>query len=217
MTSSVADIVAQLQAVRERLAATAVTATRAEADAEQARQRYAEAASGTDHPQIQEAITDIRTAAEKAARTARLLTQARTRFTAYSNRIAPGSAPDDDVQDAEMPSGERLVDEARRRGRKADIVWRKQMQKAEDHESTLKQVEDAGKAVLKYFRQQHGPSGTTSAGTAPPKQPQSQERPQIDNPVTAAVMASGAVAIAAKSIWNSARKQREKKRNDDQT
>ncbi|MDG4785462.1 hypothetical protein O7626_05860 [Micromonospora sp. WMMD1102] len=166
---------------------------------------------------MHEAITDIRTASEKAARTARLLTEARARFAAYSNRIAPGSASDDEVQDTEMPSDERLLDEAGRRGRKADIIWRKQMQKAEDHESTLKQVEDGGKAVLKYFRQQHGPSGTTSAGTAPPKPPQSQERPQIDNPVTAAIMATGAVAVAAKSVWNSVRKQREKTRDDDQT
>jgi hypothetical protein len=214
MTASVADIVAQLLQVRERLAAAAVTTMRAQADAEHAHGRYSEAGSGTEHPQIREAITDIRTASDKAARAARLLNEARSHLTKYLNKIAPGSANDSDVSDAEMPSGERLLSEAERRGRKADIIWRKQVKKAEDTESTLKQVEDGGKAVFSYFRQQQNP-GTTSAGTSPPKPPPPQDRPQVDNPITAAIMATGAVAVAAKAAWNHIRKQRERKREDD--
>ncbi|MFY1690814.1 hypothetical protein [Plantactinospora sp. WMMB782] len=217
MTEPMAEVVAQLHEVRQRLAAAAVTATRAQADAEHAQRRYAEAASGTEHPHMQEALRDIRTAGEKAARIARLLTNARSHFTSYLGRIAPGSASDPDVSEAETPSGDRLLSEAERRGRKADIIWRKQMQKAEDTDSTLKQIEDAGKAVFKYFRQQQNPPGTTTTGTAAPKPPSHQERPQIDNPVTASIMATGAIAVAAKSVWNNVRKQREKKRHDDQT
>ncbi|MEN3612319.1 hypothetical protein AAH979_22555 [Plantactinospora sp. ZYX-F-223] len=217
MTEPMAEVVVQLHDVRQRLAAAAVTAKRAQADAEHAQGRYAEAASGTEHPHMQEALRDIRTAGEKAARIARLLTNARSHFTAYLNRIAPGSASDSDVSEAEMPSGERLLSEAERRGRKAEIIWRKQTQKAEDTESTLKQVEDAGKTVINYFRQQQNPPGTTATGTTAQKPPPSQERPQIDNPVTAAIMATGAIAVAAKSVLNNVRKQREKKRDDDQT
>ncbi|MEO3819640.1 hypothetical protein [Plantactinospora sp. B24E8] len=215
MTASVAEVVAQLLHVRERLAAAAITATRAQADAEEAHGRYAEAASGSDHPQLQQALADISTASEKAARLARLLTEARTRFTAYINKIAPGSAQDSDVSEAEMPSGERLLSEAERRGRKADMIWRKQLQKAEDTESTLKQVEDGGKAVLSYFRQQQSPPGATSTGTTAPKPAPAQERPQIDNPVTAAIVATGAIAVAAKSTWDHIKKRRERKKADD--
>ncbi|MFC6017044.1 hypothetical protein ACFP2T_12615 [Plantactinospora solaniradicis] len=49
---------------------------RANADAEQGQSYYAEAAEGTRHTQIQEAITDVRTAAEKSAKIARLLDEA---------------------------------------------------------------------------------------------------------------------------------------------
>lgn len=210
-----AEVVARILDVRNRLAEAAVTATRVGADAGQADRQYREAARGTDHPQLQEALTDIRMASEKAAKTARLLTEAQTHLTRYLNKIAPGTAPEQDVHESEMPSGERLVSEAERRGRKADILWRKQVRNAGDTEDTLKQVEDGGKAVFNFFRQQPSPPGTTSTGTVAPKPDQQHGRPQVDNPVTAVVMATGAIAVAAKSVWNYARARRARKRNDD--
>jgi len=36
----------------------------------------------------------------------------------------------------------------------------------------------------------------------------------VDNPITAAVMAAGAVAVAAKAIWDHARKQQQRKKED---
>ncbi|MGI5214179.1 hypothetical protein ACQEUR_14575, partial [Plantactinospora sp. CA-290183] len=87
---------------------------------------------------------------------------------------------------------------------------------AGDTEDTLKQVENGAKATFNYFRQQQTPPGATSTGTAPPKPVQSQDRPpQVDNPVTAVVMATGAIAVAAKAVWSHTRSQRPRKQKDD--
>jgi hypothetical protein len=185
MTEPMREVVAQLLAVRDRLAATAVTAMRAKADAEQAYEHYAEAATGSDHPQIKEALTDIRTAAEKAARTARLLTQARARFTTYLNRIAPGSASESDVSEAEMPSGEQLLREAEQRGdseRTIGAFLRRTSRNIENIQDTGKTATEVAQNTIKIIKDIVKPPGTQAASTTArtPSQPSVFER--IDAP-----------------------------------
>ncbi|MEE6260815.1 hypothetical protein [Plantactinospora sonchi] len=170
------EVVAQLLHVRERLAAAAVTSMRAKADADQAHQRYAEAAQGTEHPQIREALTDMRTASEKAAKTARLLTEARARLTTYLNRIAPGSASESDVSDAETPSGEQLLGEAERRGDSASSIGAflsRTSRNIENIQETGKTATEVAQNTIKVIKDVVKPPGaqTASAATRPPSQP----------------------------------------------
>ena len=65
MNDDMAQVVAQLRAVREQAAAAAVTAMRAHADAEKACHHYTEAAKGTNDNKIKQAIADIEVARDK--------------------------------------------------------------------------------------------------------------------------------------------------------
>lgn len=182
-----AEVVAQLSEVRERLAAGAMVAMRAKADAEQAHQKYVEAATGTAHPQLQEAITDIRAAAEKAARTARLLTKARAHFTTYLNKIAPGSASDSDVSAAELPSGEDLVGEAQRRADSSSNVGaflNRMSRKVEEIQDAGKSATEVAQATIRVIKSPFKPPAAqaTSTATRSPAQPTFLQR--IDAPET---------------------------------
>lgn len=214
MSGRLGDLVAQLLAVRERLDRAVVTATRAQADAEQALAHLSTVGGGTSDRDLAAAVVDARTAGEKAGRYARLLATATEHLTTYINVIAPGSTPTNSPADTAAPSGERLVSEAERRGRRADIAWRKQLQKADDTEDSLKGAEKAAKDTFNYLKQQFGSGGSTSTGSKPP--PTSPpDRPQVDNPITSAVMAAGALAVVAKSVWNHVRNRRRAKERDD--
>jgi hypothetical protein len=179
------NVVAQLLDVRERLAAAAVTAMRAKADADQVHEQYAEAAQGTEHPQIQEALTDIRAASEKAVRTARLLTEARAHFTAYLNKIAPGSASGSDVLEAGLPSGEELISEAESRAESSSDIGaflRRTSRNIESIQDTGKTVTEAAQNTVNIIRKPFKPPGsqTTTTGTGSPVQPSILQR--IDAP-----------------------------------
>ncbi|WP_326561273.1 hypothetical protein [Micromonospora sp. NBC_01796] len=215
MTASVGDVVAQLRAVLESLDAAVVTALRAQADADQAKAQFTEAATGTDHSMIRAAITASQAASEKVARYARLLAKANESLTTYLNTIAPGSAPTHQASNSATPTGEQIIQGAEQRARRADLAWRKQVQKADDAQDSLKTAETNAKDVFKYLKQQTNPPGESSTGTVAPEPPPAQERPQIDHPITAAVMAAGALAVVAKSIWNHGKNRRARKRDDD--
>ncbi|MGC5289796.1 hypothetical protein [Micromonospora sp. DT231] len=211
MSASIAALVAQLLAVRGTLDAAAVTALRAQTDAEQALAHLVGVQRGSTDQRLSAAVADAEVARDKAGRYARLLAEAARHVTRYINTIAPGAAssgPDD----AASPSGERLVTEAERRGRRADIAWRKQVQKADSTEDNLKNAETSAKEVFKFFKQQQ--DGATSSTTSPQSTP-AHERPQVDSPVTAVVMAAGALAVTAKAIWNHGKARRSRKRDDD--
>ena len=68
MTVSIGDVVAQLREARVRLAAAAVTALRAKADADHAHSCYLEAAQGSGHSPLKGAIDDISVASDKTAK-----------------------------------------------------------------------------------------------------------------------------------------------------
>jgi hypothetical protein len=68
-------IVTQLKAANEKLDTAASTATRAQADAQQAHTHYDNAGRGSTHPAIKGAKTESTTAAEKAGKVGRLLAE----------------------------------------------------------------------------------------------------------------------------------------------
>ncbi|MET8041782.1 hypothetical protein ABZU25_13070 [Micromonospora sp. NPDC005215] len=214
MTGSIAELVAHLLAVRGKLDTAAVTALRARTDAEQALAYLVEAQRGSSDQRLSAAVADAEVARDKAGRYARLLADAARHITGYVNTIAPGAASSGAAGDDASPSGERLVSEAERRGRRADIAWRKQVQKADNTEDNLKKAETSAKEVFKFFRRQQDDA---TSGTTSPEPTPAQERPQVDSPVTAVVMAAGALAVTAKAIWNHGKARRARKRdNDDQ-
>ncbi|MFC6015282.1 hypothetical protein ACFP2T_03610 [Plantactinospora solaniradicis] len=215
---SIGAVVAQLVTVDSKLAAAVVTASRAQADADQAFARYEEAAQGSDHPEIRQAIADIRTASEKAAKVARLLNKTRKHVTNYINAIAPGAAPAEPLLPGSMPEGQRLVSETERRGRKGEAFLRQEVKKAADHEDGLKQGEQivtaGSKGLLKMIKDERGPTQTTTVTPKSPSQP--AERPQVDHPITAILMSIGAGIVGVKGTLNMIRNRRKRKLDGNQ-
>lgn len=201
MSGDMAQVVAQLREVCERLSAAAVTTMRANADAQESHDRYKEASKGTNHPRITQTVADIKIAADKTAKIARLLEQARANFDNYLNAIAPGSRPNGDNTDQGTPSGERLVREAEKR---ADTTpsWvtfaRKAVRNAENIQDSAKTVAEAGEKAFKIFRNPSGPSGSQSTGTPTIPSASIPARPKIDVPDTFGhLIIIGVIAVAA--------------------
>lgn len=93
MSGLVAEVAAQLNAAIQRLDTLAVTATHAQEEIGQSHRRFAEISQGTDHQDCREAVTQSRTAADKAGRLGRLTSNAAGHLAAYANAIAPGAVP----------------------------------------------------------------------------------------------------------------------------
>jgi len=109
VTGSVEDLLAGMRSLLVAIDNAAVSATRAQADAQQAQGRYQQAATGTAHPVLVRAVAAARTAAEKAGRTARLLAKSADAYTAYVNKIAPGAVVARHFASDALPDGEALV------------------------------------------------------------------------------------------------------------
>ncbi|AVT35753.1 hypothetical protein [Plantactinospora sp. BB1] len=218
MTGSVGDVVAQLLAVLRSLDAAAVTALRAQADADQAEAHFTEVARGTNHNHIRQAVTASHTASEKAARYARLLAKANESLTTYINKIAPGSTPTHQAAEAAAPSGERLAAEAESAGSRAETFLRRHVKKADDTEDALKQTEQAVTTGVKemFGGFKGGPGTTGTPGSTTPSTNAPVERPQLEHPVTAVIMAAGAVVVGVRAMWKTGKRHRERKRHDDQ-
>jgi hypothetical protein len=219
--TSVGDVVAQLRDVINRIDGAAVAATHAEADIRQAQGFYAEAKQGANDPDLNNAETEVREAGDKAGKIARLLAEASTHFAAYLNTIAPGTVSLDVPSQSVAPSGEQLLDQAAERARRAERAWRKQVESADNIKDGLEKAESGGKAVFNYYKQLQKPPGGTADSVRPVEEPQLRPAPDplhIDNPITAAIMAAAAVAVAAKSVWDDFRARRLNGReSDDET
>ncbi|WP_433130300.1 hypothetical protein ACQPWW_06995 [Micromonospora sp. CA-240977] len=216
MTGSIAELIAQLLAVRGKLDAAAVTALRARTDAEQALTHLAEVQRGSSDQRLRAAITDAEVARDKAGRYARLLADAARHISGYVNTIAPGAATSG-PEDAASPSGERLVEEAEGRSRKAEAFLRRHVKKADDSEDTLKRTEQSITTGLRELQKSikgSGSSGSTTSTSANPGPP--VDRPQLEHPVTSVIMAAGAVVVGLRGVWNMAKKRSERKRFDEQ-
>lgn len=214
MSGLVAEVVAQLNAAIQRLDTLAVTATHAQEEIGQSHRRIAEISQGTDHQDCREAVTQSRTAADKAGRLGRLTSNAAGHLAAYANAIAPGAVPNRPGEAS--PSGERLAAEAENRGSRAESFLRRHVKKADQTEGNLQNAEKAATAGFRGFVQQtKGGPGGTSTSTTQPKPATPADRPHLEHPVASVIMAAGAVAIGFKGLWNMTKKQRERKRRDD--
>ncbi|MBF9127690.1 hypothetical protein I0C86_01570 [Plantactinospora sp. S1510] len=188
MTVSVGEVVAQLLAVRRKLDAAAVTALRAQADADQAEAHFTEVARGTSHNDIGEAITASHTASEKAARYARLLAKANGSLTAYINKIAPGSVPTHQAAETAAPSGEQLLNDTVERSntrRNIDSYLSRMARDAENIQDTAKTSTEAVQQGVNIVRAAPSPPGIQQAGTGTPSAPVPTSRPKIDAPEAA--------------------------------
>ncbi|MEU7974138.1 hypothetical protein AB0B48_19110 [Micromonospora sp. NPDC049089] len=216
MSASIAALVAQLLAVREKLDATAITALRARTDAEQAVTHLTAITRGSSDRRVSAAVADAEVARDKAGRYARLLADAARHITVYVNTIAPGAASSGPV-DRASPSGERLVEEAEGRSRKAEAFLRRHVRKADDSEDTLKQTEQSITTGLRELQKSFkgsGSTGSTASASASPGTP--VDRPQLEHPATSVIMAAGAVVVGLRGVWRMAKKRRERKQSDEQ-
>ncbi|AVT37280.1 hypothetical protein [Plantactinospora sp. BB1] len=107
--TSVGEVVAQFRTVLGLIDETAVTAKRAQEQAQKAFTAYTEASRGTSDRLMRTAVVDSRTAGEKAGKTARLLSEAAEHFTAYINAIAPGTLPPRSSAPEADASGDRIL------------------------------------------------------------------------------------------------------------
>nr|MDT0663302.1 hypothetical protein [Micromonospora sp. DSM 115978] len=188
-TGSIGDIVAQLRAAQDQLAASAVTAGRAQADALEALSRYTEAGRGSEHPEIKAAISEIQIAGAKSDKVARLINEIRQHIIDYANHIAPGAVSPAATPSA-MPTGEQLVQDAARRSNAFGKGARAVANNAE-------KAGNAGKKIIDFL-QEARPKGTTAtsqpSGT-PPTAPQHGTGNFGD--AASAVIVGGAIVIAA--------------------
>jgi hypothetical protein len=188
MTASVGDVVAQLRAVLESLDAAAVTALRAQADADQAEAHFREAATGTDHSKIREAITASHTASQKTARYARLLAKANESLTTYLNTIAPGSVPTHRAADSGTPTGEQILTDTVERSnarRSIDSYLSRMTRDVENLQDNAKTSTEAVQHAVNIVRKPPSPPGLQRAETGTPSVPASAPKPKIDAPEAA--------------------------------
>jgi hypothetical protein len=191
MTSSMADVLAQLREVLGVIDHAAVAALRAQTDAHEARHAYQEAGTGTKHTHINQAITQARTAGEKAGKVARLLAEAASAYADYINTIAPGTVPARHSAPEAMPSGEILLEEAAERSATGfGRFTRTLTTKADD-------LGDTAKDLTNFVeRAPHGRGGTV--GTVAPSGPVVSEAPAASlDELTGALVVVGAIAAAA--------------------
>jgi hypothetical protein len=213
MNASVGQIVQQLHTVITAADQAAVQAARAGTDALIAHTAYTKVGQGSNHPKLHQAVADARTAADKLGKVARLLADAADAFTDYVNAIAPGTAIARKALPTSTVSGEQLLDDTERRASRAAAAWRRQITKADDGQDSISSTEDAARNILRgYKKMPDAPGSGTSNTQLPVWKP--ADRPHVDNPITAVAMATAAMAVAVRGLWNTMKKRRERKDKD---
>ncbi|MGI5145926.1 hypothetical protein ACQEVC_05920 [Plantactinospora sp. CA-294935] len=215
--SDIGGVVAQLRVITERLDGSAVMASRVQAETREANAQFTEAGRGTAHPAIRQAVSESRTADEKAGKVARLLSEAAGHLAAYMQVIAPGSAPSRHRASEGPPSGEHLVREAEDKGGNVDRFIRRHVKKADQTEGNLQNAETvATDGVKKLFSIYKGKPGSTGTETSAP-QPPPIDRPQVEHPATAVIISVGAAAVGIRRAWAKMKQRRGRKARGDQT
>ncbi|MDG4763616.1 hypothetical protein O7632_05745 [Solwaraspora sp. WMMD406] len=199
-------VIAQMQQAKDQLAEAAVRAMRAKGDFDEAYKLYFQLSEGSANPDISRAASEAQIAAAKAGRYANLLDRAQRHYQAYFAKVAPAAGF---KEPSGMPSGEELISDTDRRRRRQDALWSRQVQKADDIQDSFTNAESHAKAVFKSLPD---PPGATSSHPVKADPSPVADRVEVDNPITAAAMAAGAMAVAAKSIWQGVKKRRERKR-----
>jgi hypothetical protein len=214
--SSVGDVIAQLRHVIERLDRAAVAVSGTQEDATRAHSLLTEVAHGTNHRQMRRAISESQIAGAKAGKVARLLGEAAAHFSAYADLIAPGSGLSRGQATEGPPSGDELLRQAEEKGSGVDRFIRRHVKKLDETEGNLQKAETAAtEGVKKLFKVYKGQSGSTAAQVSV-QQPKPVDRPQLEHPVTAVIIAGGAVAIGVKKLWEKHKKRHEGKAHGDQ-
>ncbi|MET8041786.1 hypothetical protein ABZU25_13090 [Micromonospora sp. NPDC005215] len=224
MSGSLGDVVAQLRGAIDTLHSAAVVAQRAQADAEEANAHYAQGGQGSSHPDLTGALNESKTAAESAGRLASLISAAADRVGAYSNAVAPGSAPTTRTSDSATPSGDDLLAETveRESARRNVASFLSTMtRKAEDVQNNTQKSVAAAREAFAIIRGPHGPSGAQQAGTRTPTisptvgQRLSNEAPDAaGHLVVVALVASIAVHRSVQSIRKGIARLRDRERTD---
>lgn len=183
MSGTVADVIAQLAQASTGLSSAAATALRAQQDAIEAHQALTKASTGTTAPAVTNATAEWKTAADKAGKVARLLLQAAAHLNAYSNVIAPGSAPTE--VSITGPTGEELLADTTRRSEArqgAGSFFNKMARKAEDVQDTGKSMVKAGQEAIRIVGGPRGPAGTQTSHTGTPSAVVATHPVRIDPP-----------------------------------
>lgn len=212
MTSTLQEVLAELRELLAAIDEAAVAAMHAQADTADARDTYQQAARGTDHPRMNQAITNAQTATDKAGKTARLLAEAANAFADYINTIAPGTVPARYSAPDATPDGEALLSGAEARARRADAATREQVKSIGDTQDTLENLEKGGRTSLGFFKRLPTPPSGESSTSLPTDTAVFRQAPQDapDNVITAVAMTLVSTAAAVKTVWDFQRKQRTK-------
>ncbi|GAA3725473.1 hypothetical protein GCM10022225_02960 [Plantactinospora mayteni] len=202
---SVGDVVAQFRAVLGIVDEAAIGAARAQREAEQTQAAYAEVSQGTADRLMRKAVVDSRTAAEKAGKTARLLSEAAEHFTTYVNIIAPGTVPPRSSAPEAIPEGERVVSDAMARRKRATGFLDRAARRADDVKdsvaSATKAVEEGTKIALKQIKGDRPPTGgaPSSTTTTSTPQPAPAQSPPAHEAVSALVVTALGAALVGRA------------------
>jgi len=214
--TSVGEVVARLQQAIEAIERAAINADGVRNESEQSHGSFVEAGRGTADPRMRAAITESRTASEKAGKAARLLSEAARHFTAYINIIAPGAGPSRDAASNVMPDGERLVSEAADRESRLARFHRRAVQFLADREGDFKDVEQFSRDSVAAFRDRLRPGDAqASVGTpsqAPPAQPMASNS---QHPATDILLAAASMTLAVRAGVEKVREIRRRRRQGD--
>ncbi|GAB2934050.1 hypothetical protein GCM10027280_22400 [Micromonospora polyrhachis] len=163
MGDSVGDVVRQFQRVIDALDQTAGVVKYAQAVTEQAYGHYDKAMRGSAHDDVTRAKRATQTAAEKAGKAGRLLSEAATAFAEYVNHIAPGSVAIASATSEGMLGGEQLVRLPGRRGSLSSRLLNKTKDVANSDDG-LQHAKKIANAIQDAVR----PSGTAAPKTVGP-------------------------------------------------
>jgi hypothetical protein len=183
MAGTVDEVIAQLARASAGLSSAAATALRAQQDVIDAHQALSDASVGASAHAVTNATGEWETAADKAGKVARLLMEAVRHLNAYSNRIAPGSAPDEPMLTG--PTGDELLADTTRRSdarRGAGNFFSKMARKSEDVQDTGKSMVELGQEAIRVLGGPRGPSGAQTSHTGTPSAVVSTHPVRIDPP-----------------------------------
>jgi len=216
--SSIGEVVARLRQAVERIDRAAVSTAGARSEAELSHRYFVEAGRGTADPRMRAAITESRTAGEKAGKAARLLSEAADHICAYIEIIAPGAGPSRDSATDAMPDGKRLVNEAADREARFAKFHRRTNQFLADKEGDLKEFEQLSREAVSAFRDRVRP-GDVQASVGTPKQAPAQPRASnSQHPVTDVLLAAAGLALVARAGVEKIRDiRRRRSQRDDET
>jgi hypothetical protein len=214
MSTSVADVLAQLRELLGVIDQATVAALRVQTDSRHAQTAYQEVGTGTANTDINQAITLTRAAGDKAGKVAQLLAAAATAYADYINTIAPGTAPTRHSAPEAMPTGEQLVDEAEGRGSRFDDFLKKATKRADDVQDgtteTTGNLSKGVKAAVAGIRGDASPHGVAS--TSAPEHvssPEPTEGTPVGEGLSALLVSAIAAAVAGKALKNYLTKRRE--------